>query len=69
MMDRAALLAQGKVLALIAALLQRAGVVSAEEFGNLLGIFAVTASEDDAEQGDILAVWAAIVKDSAAQPR
>lgn len=63
-MDRAVLLAQGKALALVAALLQRGGVVPVEEFGNLLGIFAVTVAEDDPEQGDILAVWAGIVKDS-----
>jgi hypothetical protein len=64
-MNRAALLAQGKALALIAALLQRAGVVPVEEFGALLGVFAVTVSEDDPDQGDILAAWASIVKDSA----
>ena len=64
-MNRAELLAQGKAFALIAAVLQRTGVVSVEEFGQLLGVFAVTVSEDDPDQGEILAVWASIVKDSA----
>lgn len=64
-MSPAALLAQGKAFALIAALMQRAGIVSVEEFGALLGVFAVAVSEDDPEQGDILAVWAGVVKESA----
>jgi hypothetical protein len=68
-MDTALIGAQGAALALVAAMLQRAGVVPAEEFGQMLGILAVTTSEVEPEEGDILAVWAGIVKESAALSR
>jgi hypothetical protein len=61
----ALILAQGKALALVAALLQRGGFVDAAEFGEMLGVFSVTVAESDPEEGDILAVWAAVVRDSA----
>ena len=64
-MDRTLILAQGKALALLAAMLQRGGIIDASEFGNLLGIYAVTVAETEPDQGDILAVWAGIVRDSA----
>ena len=66
--DRDLLLAIGKALAIVGALLQRAGVAEAEEFGHLLGTFAVITAETDPAEGDILAIWASIVKDSA-EPR
>jgi hypothetical protein len=68
-MDRGLIGAQGKALALVAAMLERGGVVTAQEFGDLLGIFAVTVAQDDADEGDILCVWAAIVKESADQSK
>lgn len=58
-MSDAALLAQGKALALVAAMLQRGGVISVEEFGNILGLFAVTVGETEPDEGDILALWLA----------
>lgn len=67
-MSAAALLAQGKALALVAAMLQRGGVISVEEFGNILGLFAVTVGETESDEGDILALWAGIVKESAGSP-
>jgi hypothetical protein len=63
-MDKALIEAQGVALALVAAMLQRAGIVPADEFGQMLGILAVTTAETDPDQGDILGVWAAIVKDN-----
>jgi hypothetical protein len=64
-MDRTLILAQGKALALVAALLQRGGIVEAAEFGDMLGVFSVTVAETDPEEGDVLAIWAAIIRDSA----
>ena len=65
-MDRQLILATGKAMALVAAMLQRGGIVTAEEFGGLLAVFAVTVAEDEPEQGDILAVWASIIKEAGA---
>ena len=62
-MDRQLILATGKAMALIGAMLERGGIVTAEEFGGLLAVFAVTVAEDEPEQGDILAVWASIIKE------
>jgi hypothetical protein len=55
--------AQGKVVALIAAMLQGAGIQPMDEFANLLGLFAATVAEDDEDEGHILAYWAALVRD------
>ena len=62
-MDRQLILATGKAMALVAAMLQRGGIVTAEVFGGLLAVFAVTVAEDEPEEGDILAVWASIIKE------
>ena len=62
-MDRQLILATGKAMALIGAMLERGGIVTAEEFGGLLAVFAVTVAEAEPEQGDILAVWAGIIKE------
>ena len=62
-MDRQLILATGKAMALIGAMLERGGIGTAEEFGGLLAVFAVTVAEDEPEQGDILAVWASIIKE------
>ena len=51
-MDRQLILATGKAMALIGAMLERGGIVTAEEFGGLLAVFAVTVAEDEPEQGD-----------------
>lgn len=65
--DRALLTAHGKALALVAAYLQRAGIVKVPEFGRTLGILAVAAADEGEAEGDILGVWAGIILDSAEQ--
>jgi hypothetical protein len=49
-MDRALIAAQGKALTLLIAVLQRNGIVSFEEFGDLLGAFSVVVAEDNEER-------------------
>jgi len=66
-MDRALVVAQGKALTFLAAILQRCGVIDAREFGDLLGTFAVSVDENDPDVGDILAAWAGIVLGSVEQ--
>ena len=58
------MLATGKALALFAAVLERGGVATTAEVGDLLGVFAVTVAADDPDEGDILAVWASIIKEA-----
>lgn len=63
MADRALIAAHGKVLALLAALLDRAGVVDASEFGAMLSAFSDL--DDDPDQQAILAAWADAIDDTA----
>ncbi|WP_454885456.1 hypothetical protein [Sphingomonas oryzagri] len=44
--------------------LQARGVIEVREFAGTLAVFSVVVSEDNALEGDILAVWAAIMKES-----
>ncbi|MFG1305199.1 hypothetical protein V5F34_13835 [Xanthobacter autotrophicus] len=44
--------------------LQARGHLDVAEFAETLGIFSVVVAEDDALEGDILAVWAGITKES-----
>lgn len=62
-MDRALILAQGKALALLAVMLENGRAFTAQEFGAQLGIFSVVVAEDAPAEGDILAVWASIIRD------
>ena len=51
-------------MALIGAMLERGGIVTAEEFGGLLAVFAVDGPpRTSPSRGDILAVWASIIKE------
>lgn len=63
MRDLASIQARGELVRSIAELLEDAGIQSAEEFGNLLGLFSVIVAEDGGEEGDILAYWASLVRD------
>ncbi len=57
-MDRALVCAHGKMVAMVASVLQASGVTTTTEFANLLRVFAQTVGEDDAQQAEILALWA-----------
>ncbi len=61
-MDRSLVVAHGKLVALIVSVLQAAGVVTADEFARLLGIFAASVAETESEEGEILALWAATIR-------
>ena len=61
-MDRALILAHGKALALIATVLDRAGVVPATELGALMGLFSDI--ENDLEQQAILSTWADLITEA-----
>ncbi|ODT43325.1 MAG: hypothetical protein ABS59_23875 [Methylobacterium sp. SCN 67-24] len=63
-MDRALIAAQGKALTMLATMLQVRGVLEVEEFAGTLGVFSVVVAEDNLLEGDILAVWAGILKES-----
>ena len=57
-MDRALVCAHGKMVAMVASVLQASGVTTTDEFARLLKVFADTVGEADAEQAEILALWA-----------
>ncbi|MCR5877588.1 hypothetical protein [Phenylobacterium sp. J367] len=56
-MDRDLISAHGKMVALVASVLQASGVTTTDEFARLLKVFADTVGETDAEQAEILALW------------
>ena len=56
-MDRDLVSAHGKMVALVASVLQASGVTTTDEFARLLQVFAETVGETDAEQAEILALW------------
>jgi hypothetical protein len=58
--------AQDQLVAFLAVLLQRKGVVKVEEFAGLLQVFAETVSETDVGEGEVLAYWASPARDVAA---
>ncbi|ODT89100.1 hypothetical protein [Phenylobacterium sp. SCN 70-31] len=60
-MDRDLVSAHGKMVALVASVLQASGVTTTDEFARLLKVFADTVAEDDAEQAEILALWSETV--------
>ena len=60
-MDRALVCAHGKMVALVASVLQASGVTTTDEFARLLQVVADTVGETDAEQAEILALWSATV--------
>ena len=64
-MDRALTLAAGKAFALVATLLQRGDLGAGDDFARLLGVLAIVTGETNPAQGEILAGWASIARDSA----
>jgi hypothetical protein len=55
--------AQGKLVTLTAAVLQTAGVKPMADFAALLATFAVAVGETNPCEGEILAYWAAMVRE------
>lgn len=49
---------------MLATTLQARGVLDVEDFAGTLAVFSVVVAEDSQLEGDILAVWAGILKDS-----
>ena len=60
-MDRDLISAHGKMVALVASVLQASGVTTTDEFARLLKVFADTVGEIDTEQAEILALWSETV--------
>lgn len=60
--ERAIIGAQGKVLIMLVSMLQARGQLELEEVSSMLGVFSVVVSEDSELEGDILALWAAMMK-------
>lgn len=60
-MDRDLISAHGKMVALVASVLQASGVTTTDEFARLLKVFADTVGETDADQAEILALWSETV--------
>lgn len=63
-MDRALIAAHGKALTMLVTTLQARDLLDVEDFAGTLGVFSVVVGEDDPLEGDILAVWAGIMKES-----
>ena len=53
--------AQGKFVIFIASLMQRAGVASMDEFGELLSLYAATVADTDPAEAEILKGWASTI--------
>lgn len=60
-MDRALISAHGKMVALVASVLNAKGVTTTEEFARLLKVFADTVAETDTEEAEILTLWSETV--------
>lgn len=60
-MDRDLISAHGKMVALVASVLQASGVTTTDEFARLLKVFADTVGETEAEQAEILTLWSETV--------
>lgn len=60
-MDRPLVAAHGKLVALLASILQGAGVTTTEEFARLLSVYAAVVSETEPAEGEILSLWAETV--------
>lgn len=59
--DAALVRAMGGALGILATLLQRGGLTTVEDFGNMLGIYALVSGENSADEANILGCWAGIV--------
>jgi hypothetical protein len=60
-MDRALVVAHGKLVALVASVLHGAGITTTDEFARLLSVYAETVGETEPAEGEILALWAETV--------
>lgn len=60
-MDRDLVSAHGKMVALVASVLQASGVTTTDEFARLLKVFADTVGETETEQAEILTLWSETV--------
>ena len=60
-MDRDLISAHGKMVALVASVLQASGVTTTDEFARLLKVFADTVGETDSQEAEILALWSETV--------
>jgi hypothetical protein len=61
--DRTLIAAQGKALLLLTTTLHARGSLDADEFAEVLGIFSVLSAEENELEGNVLAIWAGIMKD------
>lgn len=57
-MDRDLVSAHGKMVALVASVLQASGATTTDEFARLLRVFSETVGEDNPQEAEILALWA-----------
>jgi hypothetical protein len=60
-MNRDLVSAHGKMVALVASVLQASGVTTTDEFARLLKVFAETVGETDTEEAEILTLWSETV--------
>ena len=63
-MDRALTIATGQAVAVVAVILQRGGLVSVEEFGEVLGVLAQAGESSAAAESHILDLWSKMIRDS-----
>jgi hypothetical protein len=62
--DQPLIIATGQALALVTAMLQRAGIVTADEFAETLNLLSTSAGEPMSEEGQILGIWAKLISES-----
>jgi hypothetical protein len=60
-LNRSLVSAHGKFVAVVASVLQGAGVTTTQEFAKLLFVFSEAVGEDDPDEAEILSLWAATV--------
>lgn len=63
MTDLTLLRAQGKLVILLAAMLQAEGIKSLAEFAAQLAVYAVAVADDEPAEGEILAYWAGMLQE------
>jgi hypothetical protein len=66
--DPAVVRAHGQLVALIAVILSRAGVVPLKDFGQMLTVYAASIGEAEPVEGALLAAWAEAVRALSAPP-
>lgn len=63
--ERAIIGAEGRALIMLVSLLHARGHLDMKEVSSMLGLFSVVVGEENELEGDILALWAAMMKDVA----